>query len=326
MSGAACSIMIERINYTPIALFGCPLGLLGLTLATLHIETSEGCTHVAGGLLLIATVTVFALVLAAFTIKAVRFPASVLSDWDHPVCSNFFAVISGTFALLGLAILPFSGDAALPIWAVGAAAQMAVTLGIVSKWVGSRVFEAATLSPAQFLPAVGNVLVPLAGVPLGFLEVSWFFFSVGLVLWIVLMPIIVGRLLSQVSPPDGLLPTLVILIAPPSLLMMDYLRLDPNGVQAFSKILYYASLMFILVVLTQIPRLARIKFALSWWAYTFPMAAFTVGTLTFAEASGIEGFRYFGTILFAVLISIVLTVLWKTLRTLAAGQLFVQEA
>ena len=180
--------------------------------------------------------------------------------------------------------------------------------------------------PAQFLPAVGNVLVPLAGVPLGFVEVSWFFFCVGLLLWIVLMPVVVGRLLSQPSPPEGLLPTLAILIAPPSLLMMGYLRLDPSSAETFSKILYYSSLMLFLVVLTQIRRLAQLPFTLSWWAYTFPMAAFTIGTLTFADASGIVGFRYFGAVLFTILSCIVLTVLWRTLRALAAGQLFVPES
>ena len=317
--------MIEQIHYTPIALFGCPLGFLGLTLATLHIETSEGFPHIAGALLLGATIAMFVLVITAYTAKAIGSPASVLADWNHPVRCNFFAVISGIFALLGLAILPFSSAAALPVWAFGATAHLIVTLGIVSKWVGPRVFEPATLSPAHFLPAVGNVLVPLAGVPLGYLEISWFFFSVGLVLWMILMPILIGRLLTQVSPPDGLLPTLTILIAPPSLMMVDYLRLDPSGSVAISKILYYTSFMFFFVLLTQIPRLSRIKFALSWWAYTFPMAAFTVGTLTFAEASGIEGFRYFGGVLYIVLVGVVIAVLRKTLLMLDAGQVFVRE-
>lgn len=322
---AARGVVIERVNYTPIALFGCPLGLLGLTLATLHIETSLDFAHLVGGILLAVTMTVFALVLGAYATKAVRSPASIRSDWDHPVWCNFFAVISGIFALLALALLPFSKDAALPMWGLGAAAQIVVTLGIVSKWIGPKVFETAALSPVQFLPAVGNGLVPLAGVSLGFPEVSWFFFSTGLVLWVVLMPILIGRLLTQNPPPDGLLPTLVILIAPPSVLMMDYLQLDPGGVQVLPKILYYTSFLFFLVVLTQIPRLARVSFSLGWWAYTFPVAAFAIGTLTFSEATGIEGFRYLGGFLYVVLTAVILIVLWKTLRAVTTGQIFVQE-
>jgi tellurite resistance protein len=317
--------MIERIRYTPIALFACPLGFLGLTLATLQLEKLQGFAHVLGGFLLLITLTLFILVLLAYTVKAVRSFASVAADWAHPVRCNFFAVISGSFALLGLAILPFSADAALPVWVLGAASQLAVTLGIASKWIGPQVFESVTLSPAQFLPAVGNVLVPLAGVPLGFPEISWFFFSIGLVLWMILTPILIGRLVTQAPPPETLLPTLVILIAPPSLMMMDYLRLDANASLAVVKILYYTSVMFFLVVLTQVPRLARIKFALSWWAFTFPVAAFTVGTLTFAELSGVEAFRYFSGFLYAMLLFLMLAVTWRTLRALIAGQVFVAD-
>jgi tellurite resistance protein len=306
-------------------LFGCPLGLLGLTLATLHIETSTGTTHAAGGSLLVLTVTVFCLVSVAYLVKSTCRPAAARADWLHPVRCNFFAIISGTLALLGLAMLPFSHALALPVWALGAVAHLVVTLGILGRWLGPTSFDGFTLSPAQFLPAVGNVLVPLAGVPLGFVEVSWFFFSIGLILWLVLMPIIIGRLLTQPSPPDALLPTLAILIAPPSLLMMVYLRLDPDGIEALPKVLYYTSLMLFLTMFTQVPRLARIDFALSWWAYTFPMAAFTVGTLTFAEVSGIECLGFFGLGLYGALIAVVLVVSWRTVKALCAGRVFVPD-
>ena len=311
---------------TPIGLFGCPLGLLGLTLATLRIEASNGVAHVAGGALLLLTIVLFLLVSMAYATKAVCRPALVRGDWNHPVRCNFFAIISGTLALLGLAVLPFSHGLALPIWALGAVAHFVVTLGVLARWLGPTTFAVVTLSPAQFLPAVGNVLVPLAGVPLGFVEVSWFFFSIGLILWLVLMPLIIGRLLTQVALPDALLPTLLILIAPPSLLMMVYLRLEPDGIQALAKMLYYTSLMLFLALLTQAPRLARIEFSLSWWAFTFPIGALTVGTLTFAEASGIAGFAYFGRVLYGSLIAIVLVVVWRTVKALCAGRVFVPDS
>jgi tellurite resistance protein len=315
--------MMKRLAIT---LFGCPLGLLGLTLVTLHIETTFGFTHVSGAALLVFTILLFALVAFAYLVKAVTQPSLVRSDWNHPVQSNFFAVISGILVLFGLAILPFSSSVALPFWAIGAFAHLAVTLGIASKWVGATVFNADSLSPALFLPAVGNVLVPLAGVSLGFTQLSWFFFSAGLVLWAVLLPIIIWRLLMHSALPDGLLPTLVILMAPPSLLMLDYQRLDPDGSQAILKILYYVSFLFFLIVLTQVPRLSRIDFSLAWWAYTFPTAAFTIGTLTFAQISGVPGFVVFGAILYIVLIGLVLVVLWKTLRFLLDGKLFAPVA
>ena len=72
--------MIERIRHTPIALFGCPLGFLGLTLATSQLETLQGFAHGFSGLLLLITLTLFTVVLLAYTARAVRFPALVAAD------------------------------------------------------------------------------------------------------------------------------------------------------------------------------------------------------------------------------------------------------
>lgn len=90
---------MEPMKNTPIGLFGCPLGLLGLTLATLRIEASNGVAHVAGGALLLLTIVLFLLVSMAYATKAVCRPALVRGDWNHPVRCNFFAIISGTLAL-----------------------------------------------------------------------------------------------------------------------------------------------------------------------------------------------------------------------------------
>ena len=317
--------VVNRIEYAPIALFGAALGLTGLTLATLHVETIAQSSHLAGGALLALTVIVLILVSFAYATKIVRLPRSVKADLDHPVRNNSFAIVSGTVVLLGVAFLPFSRAIALPFWIVGAVLQFAVMLLLVAKWIGPHVFERAIVNPLMFLPAAGNVLVPLGGVPLGFIEISWFFFSIGLVLWIVLLSILLGRLMTEAGLPDRLLPTLMILMAPPSLLMIAYLRLNPHDTSAFPKILYYTSLMFFFVVCTQLPRLLRVHFSLSWWAYTFPFAVFTVGTLAFAQHADLIPLRHFGTVLYVVLVCIVAAMFYRTLQAVVAGEIFVEE-
>ena len=317
--------VVNRIEYAPVALFGSALGLAGLTLATLHVESITQTAHLAGGALLALTVIVLILVSFAYTTKIVRLPLTVKADLDHPVRNNSFALLSGTVVLLGVAFLPFSRAIALPFWVAGAVLQFAVMLVLVAKWIGPHVFERAIVNPLMFLPAAGNVLVPLGGVPLGFHEISWFFFSIGLVLWIVLLSTLLGRLMTEAGLPDRLLPTLMILMAPPSLLMLAYLRLNPHDTGALPKVLYYTSLMFFFVVCTQLPRLLQIHFSLSWWAYTFPFAAFTMGTLTFAQHSNLESLMYFGTVLYVVLACIVAGMCWRTLKAVMAGEIFVPE-
>lgn len=53
--------------------------------------------------------------------------------------------------------------------------------------------------PAWFIPVVGNIIVPLAGVRFAPAEVSWFFFSIGLVFWIVLLAIVMYRLMAELG-------------------------------------------------------------------------------------------------------------------------------
>jgi tellurite resistance protein len=317
--------MVNRIEYAPIALFGSALGLTGLTLATLHVETITKSSHLAGGCLLSLTVMVLALVSFAYTIKLIRLPATVMADLNHPVRNNTFALLSGTVVLLGVAFLPFSRPIALPFWITGAVLQFAVMVLLVAKWIGPQVFDRAFVNPLMFLPAAGNVLVPLGGVAHGFIEVSWFFFSVGFVLWNVLLPILLGRLMTEPGLPDRFLPTLVILIAPPSLLMLAYLRLNPLDMGALPRVLYYTSLMFFFVICTQLPRFSRIAFSLSWWAYTFPFAAFTIATLTFADHFDLVPIMHFGTVLYVVLTGIVAAMFCRTVKAVVAGEIFVPE-
>lgn len=81
------------------------------------------------------------------------------------------------------------------------------------------------VTPAWFIPVVGMVAAPLAGVTFGPIEVSWFFFSAGLVFWAALLPMVLTRLFIHDQPvPGQLLPTLAVLIAPPAVAFLSYLR------------------------------------------------------------------------------------------------------
>ena len=70
------------------------------------------------------------------------------------------------------------------------------------------------LNPAWFIPVV-NIIVPLGSVHFAPLELSWFFFGIGLVFWIVLLAVVMYRLFFRAAGLRLTL-TLFILLAPPS--------------------------------------------------------------------------------------------------------------
>ena len=68
----------------------------------------------------------------------------------------------------------------------------------------------------------------------------------------------------------------------PAVGFLAYTRLT-GGVDAFAHILYYAALVFSIIVALQIKTFRRLQFTLSWWAYSFPLAAITIATIVMSE-------------------------------------------
>jgi len=94
------------------------------------------------------------------------------------------------------------------------------------------------------------------------------------------------RLLFHNPLPERLLPTLFILIAPPAVGFIAYVKLT-GTVDPVARILYYFALFVFVLMIPQLKMLSRIKYYLSWWAYTFPMAALTIATILMYHQNGL---------------------------------------
>jgi tellurite resistance protein len=269
-----------------VSFFAVVMGLAGLSIATHRLETSLALGHAASIAITVAAAAAFLFIAALYAIKLIRHPQAVIAEWRHPVRLNFFPAISISLLLLAITALPLSITLAAVLWSIGAALHLYATLSVVAAWISHRAFEPLHLNPAWFIPAVGNVVVPIAGVPLGFTEVSWFFFSIGVLFWLVLMTLVFNRLIFHNPLPERLLPTLMILVAPPAVAFLSYLRLTGGMIDGLARVLFYAAAGLLLVVATQAARLAQLPFALSWWAYSFPLAAVTTAFAVYAERIG----------------------------------------
>ncbi len=311
---AGATAVPDRLANFPISFFATVMGLCGLALATLRLEQFAGVAHRASFAVLVASAAAFVVIAAVYATKIRRHPAEVLAEWRHPVKIAFFPTISISLVLLGTATHVFHAGLGVGLWAVGTGAHLVATLAIVSMWITGEHFEAPHLNPAWFIPAVGNVLVPLVGARYGYIEISWLFLSMGLLFWIVLLTIVFNRLIFHHPMPPHLLPTLCILIAPPAVAFLAYESLA-GEVDGFARLLYYPGVVFFLLVAIQLPRLFKLPFALSWWAYSFPVAALTVATLVMAERTGLAVFAVAGAALYVLLVAIVA---WLVVRTALA--------
>jgi len=180
----------SSLEHLPISVFGMSMGVLGLALALR-----------AGGFAVAATLTgglgavLLLFLYATYGLKSVRFPRAVVAEWAHPVRLAFFPAANISLLLIVTLLREDAPALARPLWLIGAAVQAGLTVVVISAWISSRAFGPAQLSPAWFIPAVANALLPLAGVTLGYVEASWYFFSVGMLFWFVLLTLVFNRLI-----------------------------------------------------------------------------------------------------------------------------------
>ncbi len=311
----------SQLKHFPVTFFAVVMGLAGLSLATHRMEVAGVVPTGVSFALMTVTALAFAGIAGFFIAKAVRYPKALRAEWEHPVRIAFFPAITIGVLLICAGLLPLGDEIIRPVWMAATAAHLAVTLGVVSAWISHRTFEQAHLTPAWFIPAVGNVLVPLAGVPLGFPEISWFFFSVGMLFWLVFLTLVFNRLIFHNPIAERLLPTLVILIAPPSVGFVAWLQLNGGEIDAFARVLYYCATMFVLVTLTQVGKLIRLPFSMAWWAYSFPVAGFTVASALFAEGTGAGFQKGLSFIAYAVLWVVIAILVSKTLAAIRRDEI-----
>ena len=318
---APCFTRARWIVQAPVPLFAITMGHAGLGLAWRSAHQAFGLPAAIAEALMALAAGAFALVAGLYGLKLAACPGAVAADFRHPVTMNFFPAISIGLLLLAVGALPHAPVAAEGLWIAGAGLHLVLAVTIVGRWIRHNT-EIQHASPAWFLPVVSNILVPIAGVPLGYETVSWFFFAVGLTFWVPLFTIVLYRLIFHDPLPPQIAPLLFILIAPPAAGFVAYMQLNGGGLDVLGYLLA-ASALFIALVLVGIAGLfVRLPFALSWWAFTFPSAALSCA-MTHVHTQVPSPATY--ALAVAVLAVATAIIAWVTLRTIAAlvaGRLF----
>ncbi|GEO80765.1 SLAC1 anion channel family protein [Pararhodospirillum oryzae] len=312
------------LMHVPIPLFAMIMGLTGLGLAWRKAHDVLGVPGAVGESLLGFAATMFVLVAALYLSKAVRHFSEVKAEFNNPIRVNFFPTISISLLLLSIAALPYERTLGLTLWGVGAALHLAATVYLIGRWI-TRAHEITMINPAWFIPVVGNIIVPLSGVKLGFIELSWFFFSIGLVFWIILFTIVFYRIVFHNPLPGRFFPTLFILVAPPGIGTVSYLALMGGQIDLFTRVLLYSGLFLTLLNFSMARHFLKVPFFVSWWAYTFPMAAITIATLEYNHHVPNDGITAVSWTLLVVTTLIIASVFVRTTKALLGGELFVPD-
>lgn len=217
--------------------------------------------------------------------RLIRHGDAVMEQLRHPVEGSFYATFP--IAMLVMAavwtIRGVSPALIAPLWWTGALGTFAVSYVVLFGLFTSERLKLGMVTPAHFIPAVGLVVIPVAGV----------FMYVGL------LALTMARHFLGAPVEGKMTPTLWVHLAPLSVIPLSMLALLKTTGDA--SLLRYGSLVaaaflgaalwwLVLAVSMTIRnrRQGKLPFALSWWAFVFPIGACSVLAYRVSELLALE--------------------------------------
>lgn len=308
------------------AWFAVVMGLCGLSLAWWRATPLFGDAALGASLVIaVLAASVFAVMSVASVWRAIMFPKALAEDFRHPVRHPFVAAIPVALLLLATVAQALLGAAPWikALWMIGAAGQFLATVWVLARWLVPGAFVWTSITPVVFIPIVGNVLTPLAGMPLGLPSWAAGQFAVGLVFWPILLTMLVVRIGMQGLWPQRLLPATFISVAPAAVIGLSLLQM--GAPQAVAWGCWGVAFFFLCWSLSVVPRLAGQPFGIAFWGLSFPLAAFASLTLTLA-ASAAPAFQWLAVAVLSAVSLVITGLVIGTVRGLRQGYLLVPEA
>jgi tellurite resistance protein len=258
------------------------MGICGLGLCWRVAAQVLGAPHAIGEGLIALAAALFVVLGTMYLLKLFDAPDAVATEFRNPATSSQFGSLTIALLLLAADIRPYAPQSALAIWSVGAAGQCLLLLTLLGRWI-SEPTEVGDSTPSWLIPIVGNVTAAFAGVPLGFSEISWFLFAVGLEFWLTFLPLLLNRLIfHQQLLPGQLAPTLALLVASPAVLCLAWPQLTGRVDETY-RIILFAALFFVLLVLRLWRLAVHSPISVAWWTYTFPSAALATAVVRYRQ-------------------------------------------
>lgn len=255
-----------------------------------------------------------------FLIRAVIFPQAIVQDFRNPRLVNFFFMPVMIGALLVLTTPPFLNS--LTYFVVGfyvlATYQLVLTLYLYGEWLfGAN--PTNFIHPLVFMQTIGFFLTANIGATAHLEQQARAMFSVGCLFWLLVFITNFQHVATAMdNRSERPQPTFFLFIAPPAQAALSVVILEAaKNAEDTSKLLsfgsqnemswpvlaesfHYVDLFIYLLMFRLFPTFWTTKFAVSWWAYIFPLSAAAAATIWRFKS---EGHSFWG--ILAALLSII---------------------
>ena len=317
----------------------------------------QGAAHGLGAGLAVLAYALGAVMTIVYAVRWARYRDAALADLHHPVLGAMHATLPG--GLLVLAVMTsVVGPQLLPAGAVTALIAVLAALGSVLAVVISVAFAmtlfvgappAASVNGGWFIPPVVTIIIPMALTPLVahvgpgtarlLLALGYAAYGMGFLLFLMVLGLLHDRLVLHPLPPAQLAPTLWIGLGPVGVAALAPLALaragqDLFGVaapsvtvlsQLFGTAIWGFGLWWLAIAVTLLVRYLRagpLPFHLGWWAFTFPLGAYTVATVTLARSWQAPVLEGVAVLLYLALVGFWVVVTARTVTATHAGRIW----
>jgi len=315
--------MRQKIQFFPITSFAVVMGLTGLTIAFGKFYHLQWLPRIFYDISIFTVLALFFLFSIGYGLKLALYPEEVKTDFRHRIRINFFSAISISLLLLSIAFYTYYPILSIALWWLGVILHTVFMFKTISFWIQHN-FEMHHFNPAWFIPVVGNILIPVAGVEYAPVIISYFYFVVGFFFWIVLFTIFLYRAIFHAQMPEKFIPTFFILLAPPAVGFISYMRIAISW-DNFSVFLLLMTYFFIALLAVMYKSFTQLKYFMSWWAFTFPLAASVIASAVAYQVTHYVFFKFIAWALLLSAITAISIVAWFTAVNMRKGEICVKE-
>ncbi|MCD6450120.1 MAG: hypothetical protein J7L34_06410 [Thermotogaceae bacterium] len=328
----------KTIENFPPSWFACTMGT-GILSIVSHLYSKElPFLDYFSKALFWFNVVFFFFLLVPWILRWILYPKNAVADLYHPINSNFYPTLGIGMLVIAAGFIAIYGDiaAAKPFWFVGVLITVFFSVfTLFNAFKGSDV-KLHHINPAWFIPPVGLIVIPIAGatiaasytgvsrdVLLSFNLLSW---GAGFFLYLALHAVAMYRLILHDPLPGDLIPTLWINLGPVgagSTSLVNIAKVvSPSLVKIFTVFasflwglgIWWLAVAIAMTVYYIVKR--KFSYALSWWAFTFPLGAFISSSYAIGNGLGLMTIYEVGFCLLWLLMVFWVVTFIRSLKTL----------
>ena len=290
-------------------------------------------------------IILFFVLLIPWILRWILFRKEALYDLEHPILSNFYATIAIAMLVLAADFIVIGKNIEIGkvFWFIGALAT--IFFGILTPYLmfkGEHV-KLDHINPAWFIPPVGLIVIPIAGSLIiphvsGMAQefvilLNYFGWGAGFFIYLSLLAITMYRFILHHPLQNILAPTVWINLGPVGAGTVALVNLIKNSSFIPTQEPFFVFgflfwgfgiwwvIMAIALTLHYIKKL-KLPYAMSWWAFTFPLGAYVAASHTISLLFGLQLIDYIGFALYLLLLVFWLATLLKTSIYAYHGTLF----